>query len=965
MKNKTNKLLLSGALSIAIGLGSLADLSAQVSFGGQPRSFSEPVQEGLRSGSSFQEPVIRLAMMQNVDDLLAQSDWDGAAPSIRPFVIGQRISTSIDMAKEAEQFRLQDGTTIYRLTLQSDGAKALYPTFDRFLIPQGARLYVYNADRTVVHGAYTYESNPGGGAFASVPVSGDKMILEYESNVAGDAPQIVLDGLVYIFREQVAKMMDVRPGENETEYPNCMVNANCPEGEAYYDQKSGIAQIFIITGNGSTTSCTGTLLNNTQQDFTPYIITAAHCVGSEADFPLQQKILDQWVFSFHYLKPGCYNGASASYYGKSMVGCTKVAYLPTNEYSDGLLLKLKTEVPVDYRVFYNGWDRRTALPSHGACLHHPMGDAMKISVFKRPARLASWREILSKIYGAANAHMQISFETGTEGGSSGSGLFNPERLLVGTLTGGGSPCTKPQLAEDYYGRLAAHWDWFSSKGQDRQMATFLDPVGKGKAETLRGTYRDGMKHFYPVAMLNASLNGSNSVLLKWNAPSGADLSEASIKYKVMRNGEVLPVEIEHQKGKTVLEYRDDISSVQATNEMISYQVRAVYTDLSGVNETTWSPRTSALVGQLTKELTPTVKAAAGAKTLTWDKPAHYAEWSKIGYPDNAKFRTVPTARFEKKESAAQTLSKLTYSETWQIGGAMQEVQDESEKMYIVQYNVLPTKAGSKIYAYVRDLYRKTNSPSVEIKVPDTWKDGEWLSVPLSTPLQIRPHTIFLVGFSTDNDKDVPFSIAYADGSADEFSRYESSYFLVPRKDEDKPFEFVPLQEAGVETFGGNYLAIRLVLSESSTALKEPMKDVKWGSNGIFAFPKVKEYIVKRNGQEIARTSATTYKDNEAGLSEADYSIEVVYRDPINSVSISDVEEQQVSVYPTTVVDRVNILHAAQADRVDLYTVDGSLLKSWSSPSDAESYDLSNLQSGTYLMRIHMPLKPLVVKLIKR
>ena len=46
---------------------------------------------------------------------------------------------------------------------------------------------------------------------------------------------------------------------------------------------TGVARIFIERSEGGAGSCTGTLLNNRRQDFTPYFLTAAHCVQTEEE----------------------------------------------------------------------------------------------------------------------------------------------------------------------------------------------------------------------------------------------------------------------------------------------------------------------------------------------------------------------------------------------------------------------------------------------------------------------------------------------------------------------------------------------------------------------------------------------------------------------------------------------------------------------------------------------------------
>ena len=51
-----------------------------------------------------------------------------------------------------------------------------------------------------------------------------------------------------------------------------------------------------------------------------------------------------------------------------MVGCTRKASTPVENGSDGLLLLLNDEIPDDYNVFFNGWDRSNMLSLSGVVI---------------------------------------------------------------------------------------------------------------------------------------------------------------------------------------------------------------------------------------------------------------------------------------------------------------------------------------------------------------------------------------------------------------------------------------------------------------------------------------------------------------------------------------------------------------------------------------------------------------------
>jgi hypothetical protein len=73
----------------------------------------------------------------------------------------------------------------------------------------------------------------------------------------------------------------------------------------------------------------------------------------------------------------------------------------------------------------------------------------------------------------------------TEPGLSGSPIFDLNKHVVGTLTGGGSDCSTPTV-NDYYGQIA--YDW-SSNGStaNKRLQDWLDPGATG-AQTFDGQY---------------------------------------------------------------------------------------------------------------------------------------------------------------------------------------------------------------------------------------------------------------------------------------------------------------------------------------------------------------------------------------------------------------------------------------------------------------------------------------------
>ncbi|MDO4672010.1 MAG: T9SS C-terminal target domain-containing protein, partial [Porphyromonadaceae bacterium] len=331
---------------------------------------------------------IVIAPNQNFEDIKVNQAWSNRNIQTKPLTVGFMVPRIIDFTQEAEAITLDNGKKIYRLNLQGEDAKGIILYYNQFEIPKGGKLFIYSKDKSVVHGAYTEATNPARGHFATSPIMSEHIVMEYEpENNEDEGPHIIISDVGYLFSQATPTFRDNNGQEivdgEDTSMPNCQINANCPEASRWRKQMAGVCQIYLTMirdGKKYISACSGTLVNNTKEDYSPLIISAAHCMEDIMKHDNYEEYLDQWVFNFHYMKPGCSNSPSG--YGrqvKSMIGCDILTYLPFDGYSDGILLKLKEDIPASYRVFYNGWDRRDHLYKSAISLHHPSGDAMKIS----------------------------------------------------------------------------------------------------------------------------------------------------------------------------------------------------------------------------------------------------------------------------------------------------------------------------------------------------------------------------------------------------------------------------------------------------------------------------------------------------------------------------------------------------------------------------------------------------------
>lgn len=512
-------------------------LHAQVSEGGLPPSFQFAT--NLRS----QEQAVQVPVNFSVEDLKAVDAWRVSQGA--PLAIAKVIDTDLSIEKSGDWVTLPDGQKVWQLHLQAPDAIALLLYYSDFYIPEGGKLFIYNIDKSQVLGAYTNRTHPRNGPFATELIAGDEIILEYVPAPSEEQPAIRISGVGYGYNHlYVVADPKSRRGELSG---SCMVNINCEEGDEWQLQKKGVCQTIQRIGEDGYI-CSGSLVNNTAKDMKPYILSAFHCSQSmDGTVESTDEELLQWMFIFHHEHVGCDN-SSPIYTPKTLVGCTRKAAIPIEGGSDGLLLLLNENIPADYDVFFNGWNLTNTPATSGVGIHHPAGDYMKISTFgKYPAESASWNKSDNDQTGALSAHWNVTFDETpnghgvTEGGSSGSPLFNQDGLIVGTLSGSNSECNFPD-GLNLYGKLANHWNKYSNKDSISRMDVWLDPLNSG-ATTLGGMTQTGevvntaLK--YPTDV-TASKTETDHVLLKWKAPlfkQTAGWGDQAVYYKFGYDGE--------------------------------------------------------------------------------------------------------------------------------------------------------------------------------------------------------------------------------------------------------------------------------------------------------------------------------------------------------------------------------------------------------------------------------------------
>ena len=202
---------------------------------------------------------------------------------------------------------------------------------------------------------------------------------------------------------------------------------------------------MTLTEEGSTGFCTGTLLNPADNSFTPYFLTAAHCISTQS---AASSLSTYWF----YERTTC-GGSTLNPSAVQVPGGATLLY--ANVSNDFSFMRLNTSPPSG--AVFAGWD--ASFPAIGAAVtavHHPDADVKKVS-------LGTVSSLGPAFQNLATGHFQRVSWAGTatgvtEGGSSGSALFTGNATAGyrarGGLLGGPSSCTATAAnLFDEYSRL--------------------------------------------------------------------------------------------------------------------------------------------------------------------------------------------------------------------------------------------------------------------------------------------------------------------------------------------------------------------------------------------------------------------------------------------------------------------------------------------------------------------------------
>ena len=330
-----------------------------------------------------------------------------------------------------------DGTSVWVIDIRSPGAVGIRVHLADVNMPEGAQVVAYSPDTpSLAEGPYFGRGVLDTGEVWVPTTFSDTCRVELQ--LPKGAPRQLpfrIDSIQHIYRN-LWQVMDPA-----AEVGTCHNDVTC--FSAWANTAKACAGIGSISG-GVSLYCSGTMLNTTAADQTPYWLTANHCLSTAAAASTAEIY---WLY-----QTGTCNGTVPAL---GSVARSSVATLVNASAStDHSLLLIRGALPAG--LFFAGWSSsRPAASAALTSVHHPDG---------------SWKRYSTGTYAGTGTYsgassIRSNWNSGvTEPGSSGGGLFlTSTQQLVGQLFGGPSACgLSPSSLYDWYGDFSLTYSNFAT-----------------------------------------------------------------------------------------------------------------------------------------------------------------------------------------------------------------------------------------------------------------------------------------------------------------------------------------------------------------------------------------------------------------------------------------------------------------------------------------------------------------------
>lgn len=489
-----------------LGIGSTYTAHSQLISGKFPITYKDSRIE-IPTNTIFVEPL----NSEQIRKAVSEEDPHG-------LLVALLAETDVSFPEDGTIIKTNDGHSVWRVKIHMPKSLGLGLYFDKYQLPEGVEMYIYNENRKHLKGTYSHLENLEDKMFATDPIQGEVAYLELNIHPSVNIDEIELHinevasyfrgGLRELYYYADETVDGIVPLDDDDLFFGsssvCMINAVCPQSAGFENQRKSAVHTLIKTGMGIS-SCSAAMINIASNDpnvaCVKYVLTASHCEGG--NFTDGPRFSSQYIFRFNYESATCDNPVTAP----NANAITGAKFLSRSDYTeamssnaglikaDFLLMRILTPIPESWGVVLSGYKANlptinVVAPKKFMGFHHPAGDIKKLTVY---------RSLTNFSLGAAGTHWQVLAEEGfSAGGSSGSALFDENGRIIGIasvaingfqtpeeclIADDGSPA--PRTSKDLkYSKLSYCWTNPGDDGSSiRMLKPWLDPDDAGVLQT--------------------------------------------------------------------------------------------------------------------------------------------------------------------------------------------------------------------------------------------------------------------------------------------------------------------------------------------------------------------------------------------------------------------------------------------------------------------------------------------------
>ncbi len=353
-----------------------------------------------------------------------------------------------DLAQAARWFNLGDGRQVGQIRVLAPTAASIGLHFSHIMLPDGAQIWLDDIDGRDGRVRPVLPQDARNGTFQSPIVRTDELLVTIVLPKQAPLPVLTVDSI----QVGVLPFGELPPPPQGS----CNIDVVCPESAGWEAEIAAVG-VYAVSGEFW---CTGFLINNSAEDQTPYFATANHCGLSSSN---DQNVTVYW--NYESARCGDLSGGSLDDWQS---GST---FRMSTRNADWALIELDDAPDPSFEVAWAGWSNEGTAPTSAVTIHHPDTAEKAISFEDDPTSIT---DAYSTRTSSSGTHIRITdWDLGTtEGGSSGSPLFDPNHRVVAVLTGGNAACGNNE--SDWYGRLATAWN--ASGSASGRLKDWLDPL---------------------------------------------------------------------------------------------------------------------------------------------------------------------------------------------------------------------------------------------------------------------------------------------------------------------------------------------------------------------------------------------------------------------------------------------------------------------------------------------------------